>query len=182
MTYRRVGGPFIDNRPVIRALAILRQKYKIDARFVIIGEPFGPYYDQVRIEAKRCGVAPYVKVRPPFPYSDLAKVISEYEFIVSAATHDGTSNALLETMWLGGIPLNSDLRPIREWITDGVNGYLFDINDPEQIAAKFAQAVAERPKHDEFRRINRRIIKERADNKTCMSRVEEIYRELIDRS
>ena len=182
LTYRRIGNYFIDNRPVLRAIKILREREKLNVRFKIIGYPTGPYYDIVRIEAKRLGISNYIEFEAPFPYSKLGEIISKYEFIVSSATHDGTTNALLETMWLGGIPLNSDLEPIREWITDGVNGYLFNINNPEHIAQKFIQAMSERQKHDEFRVMNQDIIRTRADYNTCMSEVEKIYQEIIGRS
>ena len=182
MTYRGIGRPGTDNRPVICGLAILRERYKLDARFVIYGHQGGPYYDQVRIIAKRLGMSPYVKVLPPFPYSELKNVLGKYELIVSAATVDGTSNALLETMWLGGIPLVSDLPQNREWVTDGVNGYIFDLTKPEHIAEKFAQALAEADKYDQMRAINREIIRKRADYKTCMGKVEQIYRQLIEKT
>ena len=181
LTFRRIGGSFIDNRPVLRAIKILREREKLNVRFKMIGRLTGPYYDIVRIQAKRLGISDYIEFEERFPYSKLAENISKYEFIVSSATHDGTTNALLETMWLGGIPLNSDLEPIREWITDGVNGYLFDINNPEHIAQKFMQTMSERQKHDEFRAMNRDIIRARADYNTCMSKVEKIYQEMIER-
>ena len=181
LTFRRIGGYFIDNRPILRAIKILREREKLNVRFKMVGSLTGTYYDIVRIEAKRLGISNYIEFEAPFPYSKLGEIISKYEFIVSSATHDGTTNALLETMWLGGIPLNSDLEPIREWITDGVNGYLFDIDNPEHIAQKFMQAMSERQKHDEFRVMNRDIIRTRADYNICMSKVEKIYQEMIER-
>jgi glycosyltransferase involved in cell wall biosynthesis len=175
MTFRRIGGSFIDNLPVIRAIALMRKKLGIDANFVIYGTPSGPYYQQVRILSKRLGVWDAVEVRPPFRYSELADVVSRHDLIVSAATYDGTTNALIETMWLGGIPLNGDLAPIREWITHGENGYVFPMHDPEGIARVFAQALEDRPKHHEFRARNQAIIRERADYQPCMAEVENIY-------
>lgn len=175
MTFRRTGGSFINNLPVIRAIGVMHRRLRIPARFIIHGDQSGPHFEQVRIEAKRCGVADYVEVRPPFAYADVANVLSRYDLVVSAATFDGTTNALLETMWLGGIPLNGDLPPLREWIDHGQNGYLFDLNDPDHIASVFAQALEERSRHDAFRERNRQIILERAEYDRCMSGVESIY-------
>jgi len=175
MTFRRIGGAFIDNLPVIRAIDVLRNSRGVAAKFIIYGDQSGPYFEQVRIEAKRCGVSNAISVRPPFSYTDLAHIVSDHNLIVSAATFDGTTNALLETMWLGGIPLNGDLEPIREWITHGENGYVFPMQDPEQIASVFERAIDERHMHEEFRNRNRRIILDRADYKTSMRRIEDIY-------
>jgi glycosyltransferase involved in cell wall biosynthesis len=110
------------------------------------------------------------------PHEAIPDAIRRADFVFSATHHDGTPNSLLETMWHGGIPLCGDLESIREWITDGENGYLFDMSDPEQIARTFLRAVAERDRHGRFREINRRLIRERADYETCMARVEAFYR------
>lgn len=179
MTFRRIGGAFIDNLPIIRAIEVLRKKRGLDARFIIYGDQSGPYFEHVRIEAERDGVANAIFVRPPFPYAELAHVVSDHDLIVSAATFDGTTNALLETMWLGGIPLNGDLEPIREWITHGENGYVFPMEDPEQIASVFQRALDERHMHEEFRERNRKIILDRADYTTSMRRVEDAYYRLV---
>ena len=179
MTYRRTGGIFIDNTPPVRAIAELRSELGVDTRFVIFGDCGGPYYDQVRIVAKRVGVIDRVEFRPPFPYSELAARVAGYPLVVSSAVYDGTSNALLETMWLGGIPVCSDLEPIREWITDGENGFLFDLYDIRQIATKFKQAIDSYCEFERMRALNREIVRERADYFRCMSRVRDIYQSLV---
>lgn len=171
----------IDNLPIIKAVPYLSRS--VDDRFIIRFLGNGePYYGVLRAEARRLGVAGLLEFIPRTTHGQIPAAIARADFVFSASHHDGTPNSLLETMWYGGIPICSDLASIREWITDGVNGYLFDMGDPERIAAKFAQAVAERDRHDEFRAINRRIIAQRADYQTCMTRVESIYRELIGRS
>jgi glycosyltransferase involved in cell wall biosynthesis len=171
------GGQGVDPLPVIRAMPQMCQL--IGNGFVVrITGHKGTYYDRLMNEAHRLGVADKTEFVAPVSHNQIAAAIAQADLIFSATYHDGTPNSLLETMWYGGIPVYSDLESIREWITDGVNGYLLDMGDPEQIATTFARAVAERDRHDQFRAMNRTIIKERADYQTCMTRVEQTYMEL----
>ncbi len=181
MTYRRVGGIFIDNVPIVRAIATLRRR-GIGAHFELYGDRGGPYYDRLRVAAKQHGVADAVHVNPPFKDEELPGIIRSSDFVLSAATHDGTSNALLETMWMGGVPICTDLAPTREWITHGHNGYLFDIRDHDSIVGALTQAVNEPDKHNEMRAINQAIIRERASYPECMAGVESLHREILGRS
>jgi glycosyltransferase involved in cell wall biosynthesis len=174
-TFRRMGNSFINNVAVVEALKLLKDEYKITARFVICGYKSSPFYKLIKLKAKELGIFEHISVIPPFPYSHLAHILSKYNYVISAATHDGTTNALLETMWLGGIPLNGPYEPLNEWIEDGINGYLFDTNNPSSISKKMYQCLQDASRHEIFKKINQEIIKKRADYSTCMRKVKEIY-------
>jgi glycosyltransferase involved in cell wall biosynthesis len=58
-----------------------------------------------------------------------ADVFRGAQIVVSPSIHDGTPNSLLEAMACGCFPVAGDLESIREWITHGQNGLLFDAND-----------------------------------------------------
>jgi glycosyltransferase involved in cell wall biosynthesis len=181
LSLRGSGGHYVDNLPVVRAIPSMCKL--IGKRFVVrFAGHRGAYYDLLRSEAQRLGVADRTEFVAPVSHNQIGSAIVQADLIFSATYHDGTPNSLLETMWFGGIPIYSDLESTREWIADGVNGYLIDMGDPEQIATTFARAVAEQDSHNEFRAMNRAIIKERADYQTCMTRVEQTYLELTGQS
>jgi glycosyltransferase involved in cell wall biosynthesis len=174
LTLRGLGGRYTDNVPVVRAIPSLREL--IGDGFVLrfTGSP-EPYAPLLRAEARRLSASRFLEFAGRIPHERVAAMISGSDFIFSATYHDGTPNSMLETMRYGGIPLCSDLESIREWITDGENGYLFDMKDPEQIARTFARAVAEKDKHPAIRERNARLVEERAEYGMCMARVEEFY-------
>ena len=177
-TFRRMGNLFMNNAPILRAIALLRER-GIEATYSLYGNEYGDYYDKYRVLAQELGIWKYIKFERPFRAESVFDSVSQYRLQVSPAIDDGTSNALLETMWLGGVPIYSDLPSIREWITDGENGYLFDMDDPKQIASQFERAWRERPLHPRMATINQDLVRQRGDYTTNMRRVEEFYWSLM---
>jgi glycosyltransferase involved in cell wall biosynthesis len=91
--------------------------------------------------------------------------------VASLWSPDGLSQALLESMACGRLPLVADIPGNREWIDDGRNGLLVDPADPVAIASALERALTD----DEFaaraRDENRRIALARADRKPNMDRL-----------
>lgn len=177
-TFRRMGNLFMNNAPILRAVALLRQR-AIPATYALYGNEYGDYYDKYRVLAQDLGIWNFIKFERPFSAESVFDSVSQYRLQVSPAIDDGTSNALLETMWFGGVPLYSNLPSIREWITDGVNGYLFDMGDPEQIASQFERAWREREMQPRIAEINQELVRHRGDYLTNMRRVEDFYWSLM---
>ena len=142
-TYRRMGNLFMNNEPVVRAMAMLRAR-GIPARYTMYGYQFGPYYDRLRALAGELGVWRVLHFEPPFAPAQVRTAIDRHRLQVSPAIDDGTSAALLETLWLGAVPIYSDVESIREWVVDGKNGYLFNLNDPAHVADRLERAFQER--------------------------------------
>jgi glycosyltransferase involved in cell wall biosynthesis len=178
-TVRRMGNMFMNNEPVLRALAFLHADYTLPATYTMYGNQFGPYYDRLRVLAKALGIGQYVHFELPYAQKDVFRAIARYRFQVSPAIDDGTSAALLETMWFGAIPIYSNVEPIREWIVDGKNGYLFEMNDPQGIAHQMLRAWQERERHQDMIVYNRALVRERADYSCCMSKVLDFYDSLL---
>ncbi len=193
LTLRGLGGRYTDNLPVVRAIPRLRELIGDDfaLRFAGSFEPYGPLLlaearkilaPRSRRGRKRDGDAErFFEFVGRVPHDRVEEMIRASDFVFSATYHDGTPNSMLETMAYGGIPLCGDLESIREWIDDGVNGYLFDMKDPNQIAATFARAVSERGRQAAFRERNRKLIAERADYSVCMAQVEQFYERVAGR-
>ena len=174
LTLRGLGGRYVDNLPVVRALPFLRNAIGDGFLLRMVGA-LRPYAPLLLAEAHRVGGERFLEFLDRIAHEQVPALIARHRFVFSATYHDGTPNSMLETMWHGGVPICSDLESIREWITEGDNGYLFDMRSPEGIAAVFARAVREQELHDAFRRRNRELIRERADYRTCMARVMELY-------
>ena len=101
---------------------------------------------------------------------------------VSPSNHDGTPNSLLEAMACGCLPLCGDLASIREWITSGVNGLLFNPNRRDEMFRAISLALTDRGLADRAREVNLDLIAKRAVFESCMSRAEQFYLELVARS
>ncbi len=177
-TIRRIGNLFMNNEPVIRALALLHREHGVPATYTMYSDQYGPYYDRLRVLAQELGIWKYLRFKQPYAPREVFQKLANCPLQVSPARDDGTSAALLETMWCGAIPIYSDVESIREWITDGNNGYLFDMKNPEAIAAQMIRAWKERDKWPEIAAYNHAIVRDRADYQSNMAKVMEFYQSL----
>jgi glycosyltransferase involved in cell wall biosynthesis len=99
---------------------------------------------------------------------------------VSASTHDGTPNTLLEAMALGCLPICGDLPSIREWIIPGENGLLIDPDNPTELAGAIIQTLRSPELITSAARLNRVILNERANIDQVRQKVEKLFREVIE--
>jgi glycosyltransferase involved in cell wall biosynthesis len=98
---------------------------------------------------------------------------------VSCARSDGTSVSLLEAMATGLPVIASNIPSNREWITEGVNGWLAQTDSPSDFAAKMLRAAqlttSERAAIADR---NRQIAEDRADWDRNFPRLLALYEQL----
>lgn len=116
-----------------------------------------------------------VELLPPYPHEKMGDVFRGVQIVVSPSIHDGTPNTLIEAMACGCFPVAGDLESIREWITHGQNGLLFDSNDPQSIADAILLGLEREDLRTEAAGLNGKIISARAEFGANMKRVEEFY-------
>jgi glycosyltransferase involved in cell wall biosynthesis len=120
-----------------------------------------------------------VELLPNQSRSKMAEIFRRAAVAVSPSTHDGTPNTLLEAMACGCYPVASDLESIREWITTGKNGSLFDPSDPHALANAVNNALTKPDLRQGAAKINYEIIMERAEYQTSMARAAEFYKTVL---
>lgn len=109
----------------------------------------------------------------------MAELFRRADVVVSPSVHDGTPNTLLEAMACGCFPVVGDLESLREWITPGENGLLIDPNKPQELAAAILRGLTDSLLREEARRLNVKIIAERAEYQTVMEKVTGFYETLV---
>lgn len=112
------------------------------------------------------------------PYHEMATYYALADVFVSVASSDSTPVSLLEAMACNAVPVMGDLPAIREWVTDGVNGYLVPLRDAGALAAALIRALTADRWRAEVCTLNRQIIEQRADHRREMARVEQLYARL----
>jgi glycosyltransferase involved in cell wall biosynthesis len=120
-----------------------------------------------------------VELLPNQSRNKMAEIFRQAAVAVSPSSHDGTPNTLLEAMACGCYPVASDLESIREWITPGENGSLFDPSDPHALANAVNNALTKPDLRQEAAKINYEIIMERAEYQTSMARAAEFYKTVL---
>jgi len=108
------------------------------------------------------GIERNVQLLPLLSQAEVWREMARSQVSVSASSHDGTPNTLLEAMALGCLPVCGDLPSIREWITPGENGLLIDPADPQALADAILQALGSAEMQEKAAEMNQEIIKKKA--------------------
>jgi len=127
----------------------------------------------------KLGIAKSVELLAPIPRAQIAEVYRSAQVIVSPSTHDGTPNTLLEGMACGCFPIVGDLESLREWITNGANGFLVDSGNPSALAEDIVSAIKNKDLRARAAGLNQEIIATRAEYARNMAKAESFYRMVI---
>jgi len=125
------------------------------------------------------GIGNSVELLPFKAREAMADLYKQASIVVSPSLHDGTPNTLLEAMACGCFPIAGDIASIREWITPGYNGLVFDPSDPKILANNICLVLENKALHMRVKNHNVSLIKERAEYHTCMGKAVDFYRDLI---
>jgi glycosyltransferase involved in cell wall biosynthesis len=82
-------------------------------------------------------------------------------------------------MSAGCFPIAGDIESIREWIKHEANGLLIDPGSPEQISSAIVRSLRESELREQARTMNIRLVRDKAEYSTCMSRVAAFYEQII---
>jgi len=101
------------------------------------------------------------------------------DVIVSSVLYDGLPISMLEGMAAGLIPVYSNQSPILEYIRPGINGFVIDPRDPEDIAVQLVRASRACEHRTEIAAYNARLLAEKANRVSNLARVDALYAALF---
>jgi glycosyltransferase involved in cell wall biosynthesis len=116
------------------------------------------------------------EVVPRLPYRDLLALFARSRIAISASDVDGTPSFLTESMAMGALPIHSDMESVREWVTDGVNGLLFPVDDVDSLGSLIERALADDQLVEQARVENWKIAEARMDR----DKIREHVRSLVE--
>ncbi len=100
-------------------------------------------------------------IKGVLPYAQSIALVARCKVFISLTTSDGTPLSLLEAMYLGAVPIVSDLDTNREIIEDGVNGFIVPIDKLKlQETIRYVLALPEE-KIEKIRSINKKLINDK---------------------
>jgi glycosyltransferase involved in cell wall biosynthesis len=129
---------------------------------------------------RELGIDMAVELLPRQSRPGMASLYRKAEVAVSPSLHDGTPNTLLEAMACGCFPIAGDIESIHEWIQPGINGLLFDPNDPKSLADAILYAADQSDLRMSAAKYNTRLIAERAEHWRVMREADEFYQRLVN--
>jgi glycosyltransferase involved in cell wall biosynthesis len=157
---------------IVRAFIIAASKHP-ELRLTLLGG--GSQYAPIR-QILLIG-AVYDKVLFPGQVSflDLPDFYRRADLYIGASHSDGTSISLLEAFACGKPAVIPDIPGNREWVTPGVNGWLFPDGDAEAMAVAILNAVDQRQNLTEMGKKARQIAEARADWEHNFLQLEKAY-------
>jgi glycosyltransferase involved in cell wall biosynthesis len=111
--------------------------------------------------------------------ADLPRWYHIADLYISPSHVDGSSVTLMEALASGLPCLVSDIPGNREWIEDGVNGWLFQDGDSDDLAAKILNAINHRKSFEKISEAARKTAEEKADWKNNFGKLLESYEKAI---
>jgi glycosyltransferase involved in cell wall biosynthesis len=167
--------PYVRNDSFFKAIPIVLAKYP-EAKFICTsmqGET------QAMKWVQELNISNSVELLPAIEYQKMGDLFRSAQIVVSPSVHDGTPNSLIEAMACGCFPVAGYLESIREWITHGQNGLLFDSNDPQTIADAILLGLEREDLRRDAAGLNMKIISAKADYEINMKKVEEFYKSIM---
>lgn len=113
-----------------------------EARFVLLGE--GRLTQHLKSKVKELKMGKYVKFLGRVPQNDVATYLNASDIYVSTSFSDGTSASLLEAMLCKLPPIVTDIAGNREWIRNGINGFLIPAADSKRLAERIILLAKEK--------------------------------------
>jgi glycosyltransferase involved in cell wall biosynthesis len=151
-----------------------------EAKFVIVG--VGSEETRLKELAKSLGIWENSRFVGFVPNDELPQYLNSMDIYVSTALSDaGLSASTAEAMSCGLPVIVTDVAANKEWVNDGVNGFVIPTKNPELLAQKVIYLLKNDAERKRFGMANRKIIKTRNDYTKEMGKMENLYRELVEK-
>lgn len=134
---------------------------------------------QIRQILMNGGVLERVHFGGQVAQADLPRWYHMADLYISPSHVDGSSVSLMEALASGLPCLVSDIPGNREWIDDGVNGWLFHDGDVDDLAEKILYATKNRGSFTEVGEAARRTAEQKADWNKNFGKLLEAYDKAI---
>ncbi len=125
------------------------------------------------------GVAGRVSFVGQVPQTSLPAYYRQADLYISPSHSDGSSVSLMEALACGLPCLVSDIPSNREWVSDGVNGWLFPDGDIEALAAAMLRAADRRKELPALGYAARQTAEEKADWKKNFQKLLVAYDQIL---
>ncbi len=147
------------------------------AKLVLLGG--GSQEGKLKELSKSLGVSDSVRFVGQVPADELPQYLVSADIFVSIALSDaGLAASTAEAMACGLPVIITDFGDNREWVEDGVNGFIIPLRSPQVLASRIVYLIRNKDIRQKFGQINRQIIVERNNWEKEMGKMEKFYEEL----
>jgi len=171
--------PIYDVESLIKAAPLVLKEIP-SAKFIIAADgEQGKYLEDLAVSL---GVSGSIRFVGFVENDELPQYLALADIYVSTSLSDaGLSASTAEAMACGLPVVITDYGNNREWVEDGISGFVVPLRNPEALASKIIYLLHNEEKRRKFGQANRQTIEQRINQEKEMGRMEKLYNELIER-
>lgn len=173
----RTLSPIYNVGLLIRAVPYIIKEIQ-NAKIIIVGD--GAQKNDLIATACKLQVHKYIDFVGRIEHENIPKMLAAAKVYVSTSLSDSLGISNLEAMGCGVFPVIVDRPAVREWITNGVNGFLVPPNDPKMLARKIVDAINDEKLRDFAEKKNLEIIQKKAGWEENMIQIERLYNNILE--
>jgi len=163
----------------VTAIESFGEAFKInkEIRLLLVGD--GSLKQEIISVINKKGLERYVYLTGRVSRAEMAELLNASDIYISSSKSDGTSVSLLEAMACGKPVIVSDIPTNREWINNGINGFLAPVGDKETFTQHILTLSSDNELQKEMGNRNYIIANERADWRKNLKKLREIYESIL---
>lgn len=136
---RGLGG-YLNSDIIIEAIPMVIQKYPNTLFLFLSGNGKEQEWERHLQKAKQLGAEENVRWDGEVPWELMGLYYNASDLMVSISSNDSLPNCMLEAMACGTPIVMGDIPSIREWVTDGINGFLVPPRDRVSLSEMIIRA------------------------------------------
>lgn len=177
ITSTRNFEPVYNITHLIKAVAIAKKSIP-NLHLNLIGA--GSLKNEIEALVNQNNLSDSVSFFGKVPQTKIAEVLNQSHLFVSVSLSDGNNISLNEAMACGAICIATNIPANTQWIQDGNNGFIIEIDDVKKLAEKIVKSqINYFELQKSFSQINKQIIADKAIWANNMKVVEAKYLNLI---
>ncbi|PKP59297.1 hypothetical protein CVT91_06960 [Candidatus Atribacteria bacterium HGW-Atribacteria-1] len=179
----RQMAPVYNVECLINAIPIIIKRVPLTKFVIKTGSMENKYWiNKLKNKVKEMNLQDYVKFIDYVPYEDLPKYLACADVYVSTSLFDGLGISNIEALACGTPAVLADIDSTRNLIKKGLHAHLYPPKDSKALAKEIISSIKNREKNDkEIHKENFEIIKKHYDFDNNMEKIEQLYKNLIER-
>jgi len=177
----RGTGDYLNFDTLVAASQIVLKKYT-NLHFIIL---FANREVDLSIkeDLRAKGIEKNYSLLEKIPFEDMPYFYSAADMMISISSNDSLPNTMLEAMACGCPVIMGDIPQVRDWITDGKNGYLCPVKNADKLAECIIKVLEDPEKmNKKFIQENLTLIKQEVDSSKMSADIKQLVRDISSKN
>lgn len=109
---------------------------------------------------------------------DIPQLMSSADIFILPSYREGLPRSIIEAMAMGKPIIATNIRGCREEVCDGVNGYLCEVKNTDDLAAKINMLLKEPGMIEKFGRNSRKLFLDKYDEQVALEKQLKVFRRM----